>query len=105
VRAIDLGDSVPPEAIEAVDQLRAGTAAIGGYLGGGDPEPARQAAVRAAGLANSVLEATGNLSAVHIVGQIRLTAADLLRATGLTRSEAQEAVRGASVPSGVRGGS
>jgi len=99
VRAIDLGDSVPPETIEAVDRLKASTAAVRGYLGGGEPEPARAAAVRAAALANSVLEATGNLSAVHIVGQIRLAAADLLRATGLTREEAQEAVRGAQLSS------
>jgi hypothetical protein len=42
-----------------------------------------------------VLEATGNLSAVNIVGQTRMAAVDLLRATGLPRGEAQEAVRGA----------
>ena len=48
-----------------------------------------------AALANGVLESTGNLSAVHIVGQIRLAAVDLLRATGLPREEAQQAVRGA----------
>jgi hypothetical protein len=51
--------------------------------------------VRAASLANAVLESTGNLSAVHIVGQIRLAAVDLLRATGLERDRAQAAVRGA----------
>jgi hypothetical protein len=44
-----------------------------------------------------VLEATGNLSAVHIVGQIRLIAVDLLRATGLERGKAQEAVRTATL--------
>lgn len=48
-------------------------------------------------VANAVLEATGNLSAVHIVGQIRLTAVDLLRATGMERARAQEAVRGAAL--------
>jgi hypothetical protein len=41
-----------------------------------------------------VLETTGNLSAVHIVGQIRLAAVDLLRGAGLPRDEAQQAVRG-----------
>jgi hypothetical protein len=60
--------------------------------------------VRAATLANSVLEATGNLSAVNIVGQVRMAAVDLLRATGLPRDEAQEAVRGARGPSGGGGG-
>jgi hypothetical protein len=44
-----------------------------------------------------VLEATGNLSAVHIVGQIRLVAVDLLRATGLERSLSQESVRTAAL--------
>jgi hypothetical protein len=42
-----------------------------------------------------VLQETANLSAVHIVGQIRLAAVDLLRATGLERAEAQELVRSA----------
>ena len=69
--------------------------ALGAYLAGGDPEPARVAGTRAAALANAVLEETGNLSAVHIVGQIRLAAVDMLRATGLERGEAQELVRGA----------
>jgi hypothetical protein len=96
-------DSVPPEAVQAIGQLTAGARALKGYLDGGDPEPARAAATGAAGLANAVLESTGNLSAVHIVGQIRLAAADLLRATGLPRAEAQEAVREARRASGGGG--
>jgi uncharacterized membrane protein YgaE (UPF0421/DUF939 family) len=99
-RAVSLDDSVPPEAIEGLEELAAGARALRGYLDGDDPEPVRAAAVRAAALANSVLEATGNLSAVNIVGQTRMVAVDLLRATGLPRDEAQEAVRGAVVPSG-----
>jgi uncharacterized membrane protein YgaE (UPF0421/DUF939 family) len=94
-RAINLDDSVPAEAVEAIEELAASARALKDYLDGGDPEPARAAAIRAAGLANAVLESTGNLSAVHIVGQIRLAAVDLLRAAGLERDEAQEAVRGA----------
>ena len=46
-------------------------------------------------LANAVLAETGNLSAVHIVGQVRLVAVDLLRAGGVPRAEAQHAVRSA----------
>jgi uncharacterized membrane protein YgaE (UPF0421/DUF939 family) len=95
VRAADLDDSIPPEAVQAVQRVAASAEALKGYLDGGDTEPAREAAVQAAALANAVLEATGNLSAVHIVGQIRLTAVDLLRATGLERGRAQEAVRSA----------
>jgi uncharacterized membrane protein YgaE (UPF0421/DUF939 family) len=94
-RAISVDDSVPPEAVQAIDELTAATRGLNAYLDDGDPEPTSAAATRAAALANAVLEATGNLSAVHIVGQIRLAAVDLLRATGLPRPEAQEAVRGA----------
>jgi uncharacterized membrane protein YgaE (UPF0421/DUF939 family) len=97
VRAASLDDSIPPEAVEAVQELARCAEALEDYLDGGEPEVARDAAVRAAALANAVLEATANLSAVHIVGQIRLTAVDLLRATGLERSRAQEAVRGAAL--------
>jgi uncharacterized membrane protein YgaE (UPF0421/DUF939 family) len=100
LRAINVDDSVPPVAVRAIGELTAAARALREYLEGGDPEAARTAATNAAGLANAVLESTGNLSAVHIVGQIRLAAADLLRATGLPRDEAQEAVRGARRASG-----
>jgi len=96
-RASSLDDAVPAEAVEAVEQLTNATRAMHGYLDGDDPEALRSAAVRAAALANSVLEATGNMSAVNIVGQVRMTVVDLLRATGLPRDEAQEAVRSARV--------
>jgi hypothetical protein len=79
--------------VEAVEELAACVRALKDYLDGGDPEPARRAAIRAAALANAVLEATGNMSAVHIVGQIRLAAVDLLRATGMDREAAQAAIR------------
>jgi uncharacterized membrane protein YgaE (UPF0421/DUF939 family) len=94
-RAITLDDAVPSEAVQAVRELCQSARALDHYLREGDPEPARAAAVRAAGLANAVLEETANLSALHIVGQIRLAAVDLLRATGLERSEAQDRVRSA----------
>jgi uncharacterized membrane protein YgaE (UPF0421/DUF939 family) len=97
VRASDLEDAIPAEAVQAVQELARSAEALTAYLDGEDPGPAREAAVRAAALANAVLEATGNLSAVHIVGQIRLVAVDLLRATGLERSGAQDAVRGATL--------
>jgi hypothetical protein len=106
-RAINVDDAVPPDAVRAIEELAVAARALKDYLDGGDPEPARAAAVRAAALANAVLEATGNLSAVHIVGQIRLAAVDLLRAAGMPRDEAQEAVRGArlaGLPSGRGGG-
>jgi uncharacterized membrane protein YgaE (UPF0421/DUF939 family) len=97
VRATNLDDSIPVDAVQAVQELAGSAEGLGGYLDDGSPDPAREAAVRAAALANAVLEATGNLSAVHIVGQIRLVAVDLLRATGLERGKAQEAVRAAAL--------
>ena len=93
MRAINLDDAMPDDAIEAVNALASGVSELSGYLDGGDPGPAREAAVQAAALANAVMEATGNLSALNIVGQVRLTAVDLMRATGLERERAQEAVR------------
>jgi hypothetical protein len=80
---------------QAVERLLASVRALPEYLDGGDPAPAREHAADAARLANAVLQATGNLSALHIVGQIRLAAVDLLRATALDRDAAQELVRAA----------
>ena len=96
VRAINLGDPVPPEAVEAIEELAVAARALEGHLDGRDNGPAREAATRAAGLANSVLDETANLSALNIVGQVRMAAVDLLRAAGLARSEAQIAVRTAT---------
>jgi uncharacterized membrane protein YgaE (UPF0421/DUF939 family) len=95
VRVISVDDSIPPEAVQAIRELSAAVHALAPYLAGGEPDEARAAAIRAAGLANAVLEETGNLSAVHTVGQIRLTAVDLLRAAGMERHEAQQEVRSA----------
>jgi uncharacterized membrane protein YgaE (UPF0421/DUF939 family) len=93
VRATSLDDAIPREAVQAVEELAHSAEALRAYLDDGGPDPAREAAVLAAALSNAVLDATGNLSAVHIVGQIRLIAVDLLRATGLERAKAQDAVR------------
>jgi uncharacterized membrane protein YgaE (UPF0421/DUF939 family) len=100
VRATNLDDAIPGEAVQAVQELARTSEALMDYLDGGEPDQAREAAVMAAALANAVLEATGNLSAVHIVGQIRLVAVDLLRATGLERGAAQDAVRTAMLEPG-----
>jgi uncharacterized membrane protein YgaE (UPF0421/DUF939 family) len=101
-RAIHLDDAVPPEAVEAIAELADSARALGGYLGGGDGEPVREAATRAAAMANAVLQETSNLSAVNIVGQVRMAAVDLLRAAGLERSEALKAVRSATLPAVAR---
>jgi uncharacterized membrane protein YgaE (UPF0421/DUF939 family) len=92
-RAINLDDSVPAEAVESITTLADAARALPDYLDGGDGAPARQAAAHAAALANAVLEETSNLSALNIVGQVRMTAVDLLRASGFERSRAQQVVR------------
>ena len=95
-RAVALGDSTPPAVRAAIDALADATRSLHLLLRDDDPRPAREGAVRAARLANAVLEETGNLSALHIVGQVRLLVVDLLRATGMERGKAQAAVRTAT---------
>ena len=95
-RAINLDEPTPPEAAQSITALAASARALGGYLDGGDAQHAREAAAQAAALANAVLEETGNLSALNIVGQVRMAAVDLLRAGGVERTQAQELVRTAA---------
>jgi uncharacterized membrane protein YgaE (UPF0421/DUF939 family) len=94
-RAIELEDATPPEVGAAIHELAEATRALGVLLDEGDPEPAREHAVHAASIANAVLDETANLSALHIVGQIRLLVTDLLRASGMERDQAKAAVRAA----------
>jgi uncharacterized membrane protein YccC len=91
-RAIATGDATPPEVSASIAELAEATRALH-LLEDDGPGPAREAALRAAAVANTVLDETGNMSALHIVGQVRLIAVDLLRATGMERPQAQDAVR------------
>lgn len=95
LRALNLGDATPPELSQSLGELATATRALLPYLDGGDGTETREAVRRAASLGNSVLEQTGNMSAVHLAGQLRLTAVDILRAAGMEREEAQQLVRGA----------
>jgi uncharacterized membrane protein YgaE (UPF0421/DUF939 family) len=93
-RAIALDDSTPPEVTAAIRALATAVRELNRMLEDEcDAKPAREAAMHAVRLANAVLSETSNLSAVHIVGQVRLVAVDLLRASGMTRPEASQAVR------------
>jgi uncharacterized membrane protein YgaE (UPF0421/DUF939 family) len=95
-RAIDLDENVPPEVAESLHQLAAAVRGLREALD--DPDRAdavREPALRAAGKATLVLERTGNLSVTVIVGQVRSTAVDLLRGSGMEYDEAAEAVRAA----------
>ena len=96
-RAIDLDENVPPEVADSLRELAAAVRGLGAELD--DPDRAdavRGPALRAAGKATLVLERTGNMSVTVIVGQVRSTAVDLLRGSGMSYDEAAEAVRGAA---------
>ena len=96
VRAVSLGDNVPPEVADAIEDLASAVVALGRALDDdGSTAPVRELAMRAATTASLVLERTGNLSVSVIVGQIRSTAVDLLAGTGMEGDEAIEAVRAA----------
>ncbi|MBS1869885.1 MAG: FUSC family protein [Actinobacteria bacterium] len=100
VRAVELHEHVPPELEQALRELAGAVRALAPALG--HPERAdrraavRDAALRAAAQASLALERTGSLSVSVLVGQVRSTATDLLRALGLESREARDAVRAAA---------
>jgi uncharacterized membrane protein YccC len=95
LRAIDVGDSVPPEATEAIRDLARAVRGLEAWLmDPRDIDAARRCAISAAQRANAVLEQTANLSISMIVASVRAAAVDLLRGTGLEREEAVRLVRG-----------
>jgi uncharacterized membrane protein YgaE (UPF0421/DUF939 family) len=95
-RAIDLDENVPPEVSGALRSLAEAVRALGAAIDDpGGADAVREPALRAAADATLVLERTGNLSVSVIVGQVRSTAVDLLRGSGMSYEDAAEAVRGA----------
>lgn len=99
IRALQVGDSAPPEVAGAVRDLAEAVLLLGTQLAEPAAEglhDARPPAIRAAGRATAVLEQTANLSVSVLIGQIRSTAVDLLRGTGMELAEAQAAVREAA---------
>jgi hypothetical protein len=95
VRAIEIGDRVPPEVAGAIRELREAVQSLEPWLD--DPERSAaviEPAVRAARHASAVLEQTTNLSVSVIVGQVRSTAVDLLRSVGMAPEEARARIRG-----------
>lgn len=94
-RLIRLGDPIPPALPGAAAELAsAAAAARRGLVDEGEWAEARHAAARAARRANAALDETATMAALHLVGQVRLTAFDLLRALGVPDTAALEAVRG-----------
>jgi uncharacterized membrane protein YgaE (UPF0421/DUF939 family) len=97
IRAIALDENVPPGLGESLHDLAAAVRALEGALEEEAQVAAvREAALRAAARATRVLEGTGNLSVSVLVGQVRSTATDLLRGTGMSYDEASRAVRKAA---------
>ena len=98
LRALALDENVPPELGEALHDLAAATRALEAALeDDAQVQAVRDAALRAAARATRVLEGTGNLSVSVLVGQVRSTATDLLRGTGMSYEEASRAVRRAAL--------
>lgn len=101
MRAISLEHRTPPELRDALRHLAEAVQGIGPALadGGADTTEEAQAsraagaARRAAADANAAMERTGNLSALHLIAQVRSTAVDLQRALGIDRAAAVEGVR------------
>jgi hypothetical protein len=94
IRALEVDDHVPGEISMAIGELAEAVGGLSPWLE--DPERSaavRDAAVRASRRASAVLEHTANLSVSVIVGQIRFTAVDLLRSTGVPADEARARVR------------
>ena len=86
-RAVDLDENVPDEVVAALRDLAAAVRALDDVLGEDDGARAaavREPALRAAGQAAVVLERTGNMSVTVVVGQIRSTAVDILRSSGMS---------------------
>ena len=101
LRAARLGENLPPAVADAVRDLAEAVRALHEALE--DPDRAddvRTPALHAAATATNVLEETGNLSVTVVVGQVRSTAVDLLRGSGLTYEEAATLVREAAREAG-----
>jgi uncharacterized membrane protein YgaE (UPF0421/DUF939 family) len=97
VRGARLAENLPPGVASAVRDLAEAVSRLRDALA--DPDRAdavRSPALRAAARATLVLEQTGNLSVTVVVGQVRSTAVDLLRGSGLSYEEAAELVREAA---------
>ena len=88
---VRLGGPAPKPVVQAVRNLAAAVSALQSKFA--DPEDAhetRELAVEAMRNAASVIEDPDALVLGSVVGQVRLTASDLLRATGMSLAEAQQ---------------
>ena len=97
IRATELEHDLPADLPAAVRRLTAAVVELEATLDGrSDGSEAVAAALEAAANATRALEASPSLSVAHVVGQVRSTATDLLRALGLEDRVAVERVRAAA---------
>ncbi len=93
------GPAADPTLVEAIRKLAAAVRQLGADLAESqDGAESRRLAVEAA-TAHQVLERHHDLPTSMLVGQVRATAIDLLRGSGLDREAARTAVDAAEVPS------
>ena len=88
------GGTVPEELSETILDLARAVETLAAYIEEpGHPVETRRFALEAAGGATAVLAERNDLRTSMLVGQIRSTAVDLLRASGMDSAEALEALR------------
>ena len=91
------GGAVPEALSETIFSLAYAVETLAPYIEeSGHPEDTRRFALQAAGEATAVLAEQSDLRTSMLVGQIRSTAVDLLRASGMDSAEALEALRQAT---------
>jgi uncharacterized membrane protein YccC len=104
LNAIRRGYRAPPELADAIALLGDAVMALGQQLEEPDVEAAtRRLALEAAVAATSVLHRDPGLSMNVIIGQVRSTAIDLLRGSGLSGEEARNALDAAVERAGAPG--
>ncbi len=89
--ALDRGDHTGPGIPRALEDLAVATEALRGVLAGEDPGLMRDSALSAVAQVSGV--PAGGLFAAPIMAQIRLSASDLLQASGMSSAEAAAAIR------------
>ena len=93
LNAVRRGRPAPPELAEAVELLAEAVRALGNQLAEpGGEAVTRRLALEAAVKATSVLDRDPGLSMNVIIGQVRSTAIDLLRGSGMSGEEARNAL-------------
>jgi uncharacterized membrane protein YgaE (UPF0421/DUF939 family) len=96
---VQAGQPAPGELVAAVRELAGAVRAQGGALVAREPgKGAQGAALRAAALAMAALKENSNLGLAMVVGQVRYTALDLLRGSGMELAAAQQALDEAAGP-------